>query len=402
MIPPSLRSPRPSSIIHTIALLEAPADHPLWLENCSRNSGTMTYLFPCATTVNSAPPWSSLLRRADDRPPPKETNREAIVIDISLSRRRLLAGASATTALGLFGGTSVTQAKAPMLNTPAPAFYRFKLGTIEATVVSDGPLSIGDPKNTFRGPTAEELGKMMNDQFLPTNNVVLDQNVLVINTGDKLALFETGMSSVKRNDAMGRLVASLKQSGIEPADVDAVIPTHAHIDHIGGIMAADGSRNFPNAQIHISQADLEFWTDDKRLGTPAEGSALAARKNLIPNRERIVFYKDGQEVLPGVQAMHTPGHTVGHHSFVVTSGGKSLFVVGDLMHHLILVERPRMEVVFDTDPKQGIETRVKVMDMLAAQRMPALVYHMPWPGLGHFAKQGDGFRYVAEPMQLVL
>ena len=212
------------------------------------------------------------------------------MIDISLSRRRLLAGASATTALGLFGGTSVTQAKAPMLNTPAPAFYRFKLGTIEATAVSDGPLSIGDPKNTFRGPTAEELGKMMSNQFLPTNNVVLDQNVLVINTGNKLALFETGMSSVKRTEDMGRLVANLKQSGIDPNDVDAVIPTHAHIDHIGGIMAADGSRNFPNAQIYISQADLEFWIDDKRLGTPAEGSALTARKNLIPNRERIVFY----------------------------------------------------------------------------------------------------------------
>jgi hypothetical protein len=87
---------------------------------------------------------------------------------------------------------------------------------------------------------------------------------------------------------------------------------------------------------------------------------------------------------------------------VVNSGGKSLFVVGDLMHHVILVERPRMEVGFDTDPKQGIETRIKVMDMLAAQRMPALVYHLPWPGIGHFAKQGDGFRYVAEPMRLVL
>jgi glyoxylase-like metal-dependent hydrolase (beta-lactamase superfamily II) len=324
------------------------------------------------------------------------------MIDISLSRRRLLAGASATTALGLFGGTSVTQAKAPMLNTPAPAFYRFKLGTIEATVVSDGPLAIGDPKNTFRGPTAEDISKMMSDQFLPTDNVVLDQNVLVINTGDKLALFETGMSSVKRTDAMGRLVASLKQSGIDPNDIDAVIPTHAHIDHIGGIMAADGSRNFPNAQICISQADLEYWTDDKRLGTSGEGSSLAAKKNLLPNRDRIVFYKDGQEVIPGVQAMHTPGHTVGHTSFVVNSGGKSLFVVGDLMHHVILVANPRMEVAFDTDPKQGIKTRIKVMDMLAAQRMPALVYHMPWPGVGHFAKQGDGFRYVAEPMQLVL
>src|SRR5262245_48395666 len=257
-----------------------------------------------------------------------------------------------------------------MLNAPAPAFYRFKLGTIEATVVSDGPLSIGDPKNTFRGPTAEELGKMMNDRFLPTNNVVLDQNVLVINTGDKLALFETGMSSVKRTEGMSRLVANLKQSGIDPSDIDAVIPTHAHIDHIGGIMAADGSRNFPNAQIYISQADLEFWTDDKRLGTPAEGSALAARKNLIPNRDRIVFYKDGQEVIPGVQAMLTAGHTVGHTSFVISSGGKSLFLVGDLTHHVILIEKPQMEVGFDTDPKQGVTTRIKAMDMLAAQVCP--------------------------------
>jgi glyoxylase-like metal-dependent hydrolase (beta-lactamase superfamily II) len=324
------------------------------------------------------------------------------MLDMSLSRRRLLTGASATAAAGLLAGTSPGQAKAPPLNTPAPAFYRFKLGSIEATVVSDGPLPIGPAARTFRGPTETELGQMMSDHFLPADNVVLDQNVLVINTGDKLALFETGMSSVKRNDDMGRLVAGLRQSGIKPEDIDAVIPTHAHIDHIGGITAADGSRNFPNAQIYISQLDLEFWTDDKRLGTPAEGSALAAKKNLLPNRDRIVFYKDGREVIPGVQAMFTPGHTVGHHSFVVTSGNKSLFVAGDLMHHVILVEQPRMEVAFDTDPKQGVETRIKAMAMLAAQRMPALVYHMPWPGLGHFAKQGDGFRYVAEPMSMVL
>src|SRR5215470_15298265 len=126
--------------------------------------------------------------------------------NFSVSRRQLLAGASAAAAAGAFGVASEAVAKAPLLNTPAPAFYRFKLGSIEATVVSDGPLAIGDPKNTFRGPTPEELGKMMSDQFLPTDNVVLDQNVLVINTGDKLALFETSMSSVKRNEDMGRLV----------------------------------------------------------------------------------------------------------------------------------------------------------------------------------------------------
>jgi glyoxylase-like metal-dependent hydrolase (beta-lactamase superfamily II) len=322
---------------------------------------------------------------------------------LSLSRRQLFLGASASAAVGMVGGAATSAlAKAPMLNTQAPPFYRFKLGDIEATVVSDGPLALGDPTKTFRGPAPQEIGQMMTDHFLPPDNVVLEQNALIINTGDKLALFETGMSSVKRNDAMGRLAANMMQAGIDASDIDAVIPTHAHIDHIGGIMAADGSRNFPNAQIHISQADLEFWTDEKRMGTPAEGSSVAAKKNLLPNRDRIVFYEDGKDVIPGVQAMHTPGHTVGHTSFVVNSGGKSLFLTGDLMHHVILIEKPQMEVAFDTDPKRGIETRIKVMNMLAAQRMLTLVYHLPWPGLGHFAKQGDGFRFVGEPMQVVL
>lgn len=322
--------------------------------------------------------------------------------DMALSRRRLLAGASAAAATGLIGSTVPGVAKAPMLNTQAPAFYRFKIGSFEATVVSDGPMVIGAPAKTFLGPTPQELGKMMTDHFLPADNVVLDQNALVINTGDKLALFETGMSSVKRSKDMGRLTQNLKLAGIDPKDIDCVIPSHAHIDHIGGILAEDGTPNFPNAQIYISQADLEFWTDPARMGTPGEGSSLAAKKNLLPFRDRILFYHDGKEVIPGVQAMHTPGHTVGHTCFVVASGGKSLYVSGDLVHHVIIVEKPRMEDFFDTDRKLGIETRVKTMDMLAAQRMLAISYHLPWPGLGYFAKRGDGFHFEPESMQMVL
>jgi glyoxylase-like metal-dependent hydrolase (beta-lactamase superfamily II) len=94
-------------------------------------------------------------------------------------------------------------------------------------------------------------------------------------------------------------------------------------------------------------------------------------------------------------------HTVGHTCFVINSGGKSLFLTGDLIHHVILIENPRMHVAFDTDPKQGVETRIKAMDMLASQRMATLVYHLPWPGLGHFAKRGDGFHFEPEPMQMV-
>jgi glyoxylase-like metal-dependent hydrolase (beta-lactamase superfamily II) len=326
------------------------------------------------------------------------------MVDRSFSRRRMLSGAAATAAVGLTC-TSVAPAiaKAPMLNTQAPSFYRFKLGAIEATVVSDGPLPIGPAARTFRGLPEAELTTMVTDMMLPTDNVVLDQNVLVINTGDKLALFDTGMFSVKRpNTATGRLFISLGQAGIDPKDIDAVVLTHPHIDHSGGMVADDGSRLFPNAQVYMTEADYEFWMDDKRLGTPAEGSARTARKNLPPYRDRMVFIKEGQEILPGVQAIQTPGHTVGHMVYMITSGGKSICNIGDVAHHPVLFDNPRIEVAFDTDSKQGVVSRVRLLEMLAAQKVPMLAFHMAWPGIGHVVKRGDGFRYLPTPMQLVL
>ncbi len=316
----------------------------------------------------------------------------------ALSRRRLMGGAAAMAGWA----AAPALAKAPLLKTQVPAFYRYNIGSIEGTVVSDGPLSIGDPAKTFKGPTADEIGKMMTDNFLPKTEMVLDQNVIVINTGDRLVLFETGMSSIARDSKMGLLVENLKKAGIDPADIDAVIPTHAHIDHIGGIVTKEGKLNFPNAQIYMTQIDFDFWTDEKRLGTPAEGSAVAARKNLLPHRDRVVFYKHGQDVIPGVQALHTPGHTLGHSSFVINAGGKSLFLTGDTVHHNILIENPKMEVGFDTDAKMGVDTRVKMLDMLVAQKMDTLIYHMAWPGIGNIVKSATGYRFIAKPQQVVL
>jgi hypothetical protein len=140
--------------------------------------------------------------------------------DTTLSRRHLLAGASATAAAaaGLVGTALPAAAKAPLVKTQAPAFYRFNVGSIEATVVSDG-LIVAVPKDTFVGPAATNVEKMMTDLFLPPDRLVMDQNALVINTGDKLALFETGMASVKRTEEMGLLVGNLKAAGIDPKDI---------------------------------------------------------------------------------------------------------------------------------------------------------------------------------------
>jgi glyoxylase-like metal-dependent hydrolase (beta-lactamase superfamily II) len=271
-------------------------------------------------------------------------------------------------------------------------------------VVSDGPLPLGDPSGTFVGVPKEEVKKMLTDNFLSPDNVVLEQNSPIVNMGDKLVLFDTGMGSSKAfGPTTGRQQKSMAEAGIKPGDIDAVVCSHAHIDHIGGIVDADNKPLFPNAQVYIAQSDFDFWTDEKKLDSPLKDFVNHARKNLMPVRDRLVFFKDGQEFLPGVQAMAAPGHTVGHTMFMVTSEGKSFAFLGDLTHHqILLLERPRMEFAYDTDPKKAADTRVKMLDMLAANKIAVMSYHFAWPGYGHVVKAGDGFRYIAEPMIMTL
>ena len=321
-----------------------------------------------------------------------------------ISRRNALIGGAAVAGASSLVGFGPALAKAPLAKGQAAQFYRFPVGDFQVTIVSDGPLPLGEPSASMKGLSKEEIVKALGDNFLPLDSVVLEQNLIVLNTGSRLALFDSGMGTSKIfGNTTGRLLTSLKEAGINPASIDDVICSHAHIDHTGGLADAKGKRFFPNATIHVAKADYDYWTDEKNIGPSASKEFIAhARQNLLPYKGRIKFIEDGKDVIPGVQAMSVPGHTIGHTIFIIKSGSKSFVYTADITHHqILLTEKPRTEFAYDTDPKQAVQSRLKVFDMVASQKLPMLAYHFPWPGYGHLAKQGDGFRYYPEPMEFV-
>ncbi len=319
--------------------------------------------------------------------------------------RRLLLGASAALP---FLGSGGAEARAPFRNQTPPAWYRFKIGDFEATVVSDGRLPLGELAPAFPAAPPDEVARLMRDNFLAPD-APLEQNALVVNTGRHLVLFDTGMGeSMGQQSRMfgptiGKLLQNLRAAGIEPGQIDVVCASHAHCDHIWALVNARGQRTFPNARVAISEADQRFWTDDGNKSGPDFMKVFidGAKKNLPAYRDRMTMVRDGQEVVPGVTAIAAPGHTVGHHVYAVRSGDESLVFTADLAHHqVLLLRRPQWEFSFDTDPKQSAQTRSRMLDRFATDREQILSYHFPWPGIGHVAREGDGYEWVPTPMNL--
>jgi glyoxylase-like metal-dependent hydrolase (beta-lactamase superfamily II) len=323
----------------------------------------------------------------------------------TISRRGLLGAAAATAAASLLPGLPA-MAAAPFRNVLPPAWQRFKVGEFEATVVSDGLLPIGKPEPAFPTAPVGELRSLLTSNFLPLDETPLEQNILILNTGRQLILFDTGMgesmgpASKMFGPTSGRMLQNMRAAGIEPDQIDLVVLTHAHCDHCWGLVDAAGNRVFPNAQVALSETDLKFWTDDANKKGPEFMVTFidGAKKNLLAYRDRMIMVKDGQPVAPGVVAIATPGHTMGHHCYAVTSGNATMVNTGDLAHHpVLLLRRPMWEFAYDSDPKLSAQTRTRMLDRLATDKHQILSYHFPWPGLGRVVKEGDGFGWYATP-----
>lgn len=327
----------------------------------------------------------------------------------SLSRRGLLGAAAGLPLLPTVALPGTAQAAAPFRNQLPPAWHRFRLGEFEVTIVSDGALPLGNPVPAFPASPPEEIRGLLTANFLDPAAATLEQNVLVLNTGRQLILFDTGMgesmgaASRMFGPTTGRLLDNLRAAGIDPAQIDLVVLTHAHCDHCWALVDASGEKNFPNAQVALSEADLQFWTDDANKRGPEFMVPFidGAKKNLAAYRDRMVMVRDGQPVAPGVTAMAAPGHTVGHTVYAISSGNQVMVNTGDLAHHqVLLLKRPAWEFAYDTDPKLSARTRIRMLDRLATDRHAVLSYHFPWPGLGHVARDGDAYAWVPAPVNV--
>ena len=274
-------------------------------------------------------------------------------------------------------------------------FHRFTIGEAAAAIVSDGPLVLPGAVKIFRGPDPDMLNAAVTAAGQRTDAVKVEQNCLLLDTGGKRILFDNGLGSEKLyGPDSGRLLVSLADAGVDPASIDAMVLTHAHSDHCWGTMGDDGTPNFPNATIYISQAEMDFWESDPP-GERRERSIAGVRKHLLPLRDRMRFIRDAEEFLPGVQAWHTPGHTPGHMAFLFAGGW---CLTGDVaFHDPLSYAFPDAQSAYDTDPPQAVTTRLRLLDRLVDERLRVIGYHHPWPGLGRVERAGGTFRFVTDP-----
>ena len=328
-----------------------------------------------------------------------------------LTRRSVLSAAAVTAAGALAPGLAVpAEAAAPPAGKQAPGFYRYKVGEIEVTVVTDGANTFPLPDAFVVNARKDEVAKALAEAHRDPEKLTVPYTPIVVNTGGKLVVIDTGQGEAtfeRTKGAAGQFLTNLAAAGIDRNAVDTVVISHFHGDHVNGLLTADNKPAFPNAEILVPRVEWAFWTDDGEMSRAPAGRMQDLFKN---NRRvfdvlqrKVTQYEWGKEVAPGVLAVGTPGHTPGHTSYVVSSGNAKVYVQSDVTNVPVLfARRPGWHIVFDQDPKMAEETRRKVYDMVSAEKLLLQGFHYPFPSLAHLEKTADGYREVPAPWSPVL
>ncbi len=278
--------------------------------------------------------------------------------------------------------------------------YRFHVGEHEIIVINDG--FIGLPLSLLAANAPEEdVVALMQTHGLGTEFALLPVGIVLVRTGDRLVLVDngTGTSDFARNlfgDYIGGLVPTLELIGVSPEAITDVIFSHSHADHIGGT-SSDGQLSFPNAQHYLSRLEWEELHREniREIAVPFYEFAKNQLQPLVVNDGQLTFYGDEDELVPGIQARATLGHSPGHHALIIESGGHQLLLPFDVFGHPVLhLRHPEWFMGPDQIPDLAVETRQQLLARIADEKIPVLAHHFPFPGLGHITRDGDAYRYI--------
>lgn len=285
----------------------------------------------------------------------------------------------------------------PLLPAQAPAHYRIAAGDRVVTAFCDGHLAL--PPALFAGAGEAEIAALTTAAFLPPGPVATPVNVFALEAAGRRVLIDAGMGA-HRGPATGRLPAELRAAGLDPAGIDAVLLTHLHGDHCGGLTDVDGAAVFPNAELLVSAPEHAFWSDPglaARMPEAMQPTIRLASAALAAYAGRLTVFS-GAEPLPGIRAVPLPGHTPGMTGYVLGDG--ALFIWADIIHVAAFqFAHPEWRLAFDVDPAQAAATRARVFDRVASDRQLVAGMHLGFPGLGHVAREAAGCRFVPAPWQ---
>jgi glyoxylase-like metal-dependent hydrolase (beta-lactamase superfamily II) len=312
----------------------------------------------------------------------------------TVTRRTLLAG---TAVAAIAAGADPAVAAAPPADKQSPAIYRYKIGSYELTALYDGIWYRPITDKFIRNAPFADVEHALDAAFMPHDKLATPFTALVVNTGSKLVLIDTGTGG-QISATAGELRDNLVAAGIEPNAVDAIVISHFHPDHINGIKDKDNKLIFPNAEIMVPAPEWAFWMDDANLNAaPADlkPTFLNQRRIFADIAKQVTHYEPGKEVAPGIVTLPAPGHTPGHTVFAIHSGNQSLLVLSDTAQHpAVFARHPNWEAAFDVDGPEAVATRKKIFDRAAADRMLITGYHFPFPACGHLIKTATGYEHV--------